>query len=74
MIKPLARKPQTGVNILQFEIRQFFKHLLCGQAMSKQIKHICHTDAHATDAWTSPTLLRVDGDTFRQFGHTLYLL
>src|SRR5262249_50287426 len=74
MIEPLASKPQTGVNILQFEVWQFFKHLLCGQAVGEQIEHIRHTDAHASDTWTSPTLLGVNGDTFRQLGHALSLL
>jgi hypothetical protein len=74
VIEPLARKPQTGRNIFRCKIRQFFKHLYRRQAVGEQIEHIRHTDAHVTNAWAAPTLLWIDGDTFRQLGHTLSLL
>ena len=44
MIEPLASKSQTGLNILRFKVRQFFKHLRCSQAVGKQIEHIRDPD------------------------------
>ena len=64
MIEPLASKPQTGVNILQFKVRQFFQHLRCSQAVGEEVEHIGHLDPHATDAWTPSTLFWIYGDTF----------
>jgi hypothetical protein len=36
MIEPLAGKSQTGLNIIPFQVRQFFKHLRCSQAVGDE--------------------------------------
>jgi hypothetical protein len=69
MIKPLAGKPQTGLNVLWFEIRQFFQHLGRSQAVGEEVEHIGHAEPHATNAWTPSTLLWITRDAFSQLGH-----
>jgi hypothetical protein len=65
MIEPLAGKPQTGVNVLRFKVRQFFKHLHCRQAVGEEVEDIGHADPHATNAGTPSTLFWIYGDPFR---------
>jgi hypothetical protein len=46
MIEPLAGESQTGLNILRFEVRQFFQHLRCSQAVGEEVEYIGHADPH----------------------------
>jgi len=69
MIYPPAGEAETGCHVFRFEVRQFFKYLLVGQAGSQQIQDVADADTHPSDARPSATLFRVHGDAGVVVGH-----
>jgi hypothetical protein len=62
MIKTPTGKSQTGGDVLDFQVRQLFKHLLRGQARCEQVQHVRHPDAQPAHTGTASALVRVHGD------------
>jgi len=71
MIQSLAGEAETGCHIFRFEVRQFFEHLLAGEAGSQEIQDVADADTHPSDARPSATLFRGHGDACDAVGHRL---
>lgn len=65
---------QTSGNIFGFEIRQFFKDLLLGEAGCEQVEYVDDSNPHPADTGPPTTLSGVDGDPFHEFCHDGCLL
>lgn len=60
---------QRSPNIVRLEIRQFLKHGLRGQTISKEIQDIAYPDPHPPDARPAATLFWVDRYPIGQIAH-----
>jgi hypothetical protein len=68
MIKTATGKPQTGGDVLDFQVRQLFEPLLRRQARCEQVQQVRHPDAQLAQSGTASTLVRVPGDPIGKGG------
>lgn len=69
MIKPPAGESETGRDVLDLQIRQFFDHLCRRQPGREQVQHIRHSNAQAAHTRAASALFGVHGDPFGKGGH-----
>lgn len=62
MVEFAAGVLQTGFNIRQFQVGQFFQHLLRGEPVREEVQNIGHANPQAANTRASFTLLRIDRD------------
>ena len=55
-----------GGNVVGFKIRIVRDDFFATGTRSKQIQHVTHTHAHATNAWATTALLRVKRDAVQK--------
>jgi hypothetical protein len=61
-----AGKSQAGLNIVEFQVGQFFNDLRRRQTIGQQIEYITDPNPHAANARTAAALGRVDGDAISE--------
>jgi hypothetical protein len=69
----LTRKAKTGVNVFNFEVRMFIHNLLWSHAICQELKHITHSNSHASDTWTPAALSLIHCDAIENLSH-IYLV
>src|SRR3989304_7021434 len=69
MRDPPTSVTQAGMDVLQFQIRQFFHDLFGGKPVGKQLKNIADSNSHSAHTRSSATLFGINCDTFRKDCH-----
>ena len=69
MVDSPPRVGETGLDIINLEVRHFLNNLVHAQPRSEQIEHIANPNSHTPHTWASAALLRVKCDTFKQRFH-----
>ncbi len=69
MTETTAREAQAGRDVLKLKIRELSHNLLGRESSSHQIEDIDHSNAHAADTGSAPTLQGIHGDSIGNVGH-----
>lgn len=68
VVKAIGCVLQGGLNVLLFQVGQFFEDLVFILAGGEQIEDIGNPDAHATDTGPAAALAGVEGDAIGERG------
>src|SRR5271157_4129130 len=67
MVRLMGRVFNRGQNVVGFEIWIIGQNLLMRSSCAQELQDVSDTHSHATNARTTPTLARLDGDALEQF-------